>query len=240
MGVVLITGGANGIGRSMAASFAALGHEVVIGDINEEAGKQTAQEIEGRFVWMDATDPASVYGFITQARSGGVIDTLIANVGWNDGRSTMRTEPHEWPHSIEINLSSVFYTCRAGIEYLADDGSIIVTSSLVGVIGQRNSSAYAAAKGGIIAYVRALALELAPRRITVNAIAPGDVMTPAYKQWLRGQPPDTLARIEEQIPLGRFATPAEIGALAVFLASPVARFITGQTIIIDGGKSLGR
>lgn len=240
MGVVVITGGGSGIGRGMAASFAALGHEVVIGDINAKAGERTAREIKGRFVWMDAANPASVSMFVKEARADSKIDVLIANVGWNDGRPTMLTEPHEWPYSIEINLSSVFYACRAAIEHLSNGGSIIVTSSLVGVVGQRNSSAYAAAKGGIIAYVRVLALELATRQITVNAIAPGDVMTPAYEQWLRGQPPETLACIREQIPLGRFAKEDEVGALAVFLASPGARFITGQTIIIDGGKSLGR
>ncbi|MBI2055726.1 MAG: SDR family oxidoreductase [Candidatus Sungbacteria bacterium] len=238
MSLVVITGGASGIGRGMAQSFAELGHRVVIGDIKEEAGQRTAREIGVRFLRVDVTSATDVTAFIDAARADACFDVLIANVGRNDGLPTARTKPTDWDRSIRVNLSSMFYTCRTALPYLSPGGSIIMTSSLVGVIGQRNSSAYAAAKGGIIAYVKALALELAPRKITVNAIAPGDVMTPAYEKWLKGQPPDTLVRIQAQIPLGRFAAPEEIGALAVFLAS--ARFITGQTIIIDGGKSLGR
>lgn len=238
---VVITGGAGGIGRGMAACFARLGDTVFIADNNLELGEKAAAELGARFHETDVRSEESVSNLMQRAkRYNGWINVVIANAGFNDGLGTSAVDSARWESSIRINLTSVYYTCRAALPYISDGGRIIIISSLVGLVGQRNSAAYAAAKGGLIAYVKALALELAPRKIAVNAIAPGDVKTPAYDRWLTTQPPETLDAIVARIPLGRFASPEEVGALAVFLASSEAGFITGQTIVIDGGKSLGQ
>ena len=237
---IVITGGASGIGRGMAECFSRLGDRVVIGDIDSALGTAISRAISAEFYRTDVREYESVSALLQYAGHSGPIYALIANAGWNDGLGTERVDPEEWESSIRINLTSVYYTCRLALPHLVGGGRIIVTTSLVGLVGQRNSAAYAAAKGGLIAYVKALALELAPRKITVNAIAPGDVETPAYERWLKTQPEGTREGIMAHIPLGRFASPEEVGALAVFLASPEAGFITGQTLVIDGGKSLGQ
>lgn len=236
--IVLVTGGASGIGRAAATCFTREGLHAVIFDVNREAGEAVAREIGGTFIACDATDPAQLgAGFDRVRQELGGIDVLIPNVGKNNMHFTRETSIEECNSFLKLNLNSVLYTCILGLPLLRDDGSIIITSSLVGVIGQNRSAVYSAAKGGINTYVKALALELAPRRITVNAIAPGDVMTPLYEAFLKTQPESYYKDYLSRIPMGRFAGPEEIGQAAVQLWRE--RYTTGTVHIMDGGKSLG-
>lgn len=239
--IAVITGGAKGIGRGIAERLRQSDYTVIIGDIDQKCGEETAREVGIEYSYVDVTDCQSVADFLAKiVANGEKIDVLVINVGKNDGLSTAKTSPLQWNEAVQLNLNSAFYTLKTSLDHLADGGRIIFISSLVGVIGEANTAAYAAAKGGIIAYVRSLALELAPRKITVNSIAPGDVDTPLYAEWLKTQPPGTLEEAIKQIPLKRLAEPEEIGALVAYLVSPDSSFLTGQTIVIDGGRSLGK
>jgi NAD(P)-dependent dehydrogenase (short-subunit alcohol dehydrogenase family) len=238
---VLITGAASGIGEAMARRFAADDDNVIVVDKEWASGERVAKEIGGTFKQCDVIckqDVERLRAWLpTQFE---FLHILIPNVGANNGLSTDQTEREEWDDSIQLNLSSVFYTIKATLPRMPTGGRIIITSSLTGLIGQGNSASYTAAKAGSIGYVKALAIELAPRKITVNAIAPGDVVTSAYDTWLRTQEPEARQKILDGIPLRRFATLDEIAATAFHLASENAAFITGQVIVIDGGKSLGK
>ena len=152
-------------------------------------------------------------------------------------QSISETSVKDWEFFTRLNGDSVFYTCKFALPFMRNGGSIIITSSLVGMIGQPNSAAYVYAKAGIIGLAKGMAIDLAPRGITVNAIAPGDVNTPLYDKWFKDHPEGTpKAEIENKIPLKRFAEPSEIADAVVLLSKS---YITGQVIPIDGGKSLG-
>lgn len=239
--IVVVTGGAQGIGKAIAESFRNIGENVVIGDINAELAEKTAHELGAEFIHVDVTDFEKVKQFIGLiVDKYGRIDVLVVNVGKNDLQSTKDSSPDHWNNTINLNLNSVFYTCKAAYNHISLEGRIIIISSLVGVIGYAVSAAYAAAKSGINGYVRALALELSLRKITVNAIAPGDVWAPTHQEIMAKDSSHILHYILKQIPTGRFVQPYEIGDLVVFLTSPGGASITGQTIVVDGGKSLGR
>lgn len=238
--VVVVTGGARGIGHGIARCMKDAGATVVIADIDTRWGWKAASDIGTDFVAVDVRQFGDLCECMRRvAGKHGAVDVLIANAGKNNVCGTAGTSFSEWNEVINFNLSSVFYSVKASLDYMRDGGRIIAISSLVGVIGQQRSAAYAAAKAGINGYVRGLARELAPRNIAVNAIAPGDVMSDGYREYLDKNPGE-YERVCDNIPLGRFATTMEIGMLALFLASEDGAFITGQTIVIDGGKSLGK
>lgn len=243
--LVVITEGASGIGAAMVQTFVDNGYAVVIGDFNDDLGFATAKKFGISHFKTDVRCPESCEELIAKAlatHSVETINVLIANVGKNEGMSTAETRVHEWVNSIQLNLNSIFYTCKPALSKMIENGRIILTSSLVGIVGQPNNSAYAAAKGGIISYAKSLALEMASRGITVNAICPHAVDTPLLYEWADAQPEGravTLERLRASIPIGRFIQPQEVAAAALFLASPLAGAITGTTLLIDGGASCG-
>lgn len=241
--VVIVTGGAQGIGAAIARRFRKANDTIIIADINETKGSETAHEIGAKFIHTNVTQYYDCDRAIELVlKEFGKIDVVIANAGKNDGLSTEKTSPEEWDESINLNLTSVFTTCKLALPHLPNEGRIIAISSVVGVIGQENNSAYSAAKAGIIGYVRSLALELAPRKITVNAICPNAVDTPLLYEWAKKQPhgeEKTLARMKEKIPLRRWLLPEEVAGCAFFLAGEDAAYITGQSIIMSGGYDLG-
>ncbi len=241
---VLITGGASGIGAAMVRTFRKDRYMVVFTDINAAAGRE--MKAEGVFffkrdvrVFEDCELLMSNVVYNACIRS---LDVLIANVGKNDGLSTDEVHVHEWKSSIELNLHSVFNTVKAALPYLQDYARIILVSSLVGMVGQKGSLPYTAAKSAIIGMAKTLALDLAPKGITVNALCPHAVETPMLHTWAASQPDGeekTLERLRLPIPLGRFVQPEEVAAGALFLASEGAKSITGTTLLMNGGASLG-
>ena len=237
---VLVTGGARGIGRAIALAFAGRGASVaIIYAKNDGAAALTVEEIArrggaGLAVRCDVRDPGAVDAAVAQAeaRHGG-IRILVNSAGCVRDSLMTSMQDEDWRAVIDTNLSGAFHCMRAVAEgmVLRRSGRIINVSSLAGERGGRGQANYAASKGGLNALTRAAALELAPRGVTVNAVAPGMVVTEMTES-VRGLAGEKLKR---SIPARRYAVPEDIAGVVLFLASDAASYITGQVIGVDGG-----
>jgi 3-oxoacyl-[acyl-carrier protein] reductase len=236
--VVVITGAARGIGRTLALAFAREGTKVVINDIAD--GSPVEQEIqnmgqEAIFVKANIVNLAEAEQLVTTAAERfRRIDILINNAGITRDALLHKMPENYWDDVIAVNLKGTFNCCRAAAKFMMDQkyGRILSISSVVGQKGNIGQVNYAASKAGIIGLTKALALEFARYGdITVNAIAPGYVDT----EMVRSVPEKVMTRLIESIPFHRLAQPEEIADLALFLASDRAKYITGQTVGINGG-----
>jgi 3-oxoacyl-[acyl-carrier protein] reductase len=238
--VVLVTGGSRGIGRSIALAFADPGTVVAI---NYRSGARAAEELlaelksrgtEGVALPADVTDLAEVRRMVDTlvSRCSG-IDVLINNAGGHRDGLLALMDPADWDAVIDLNLKGVFHCCRAAIRPMMAQrsGVVVNVSSLSGITGLSGQTNYAAAKGGVNAFTKALALEVARFGIRVNAVAPGLVETEMTAQLSAAQ----RERLLSSVPMGRMATPEEIAAVVKFLASDQATYITGQVIQVTGG-----
>jgi NAD(P)-dependent dehydrogenase (short-subunit alcohol dehydrogenase family) len=246
--VALITGAGKGIGEGCARVFAAEGAVVVIADIDAENGARVAAAIGeggGRAIYQhtDVTRAASIREAIeTTVTREGHLDILLNNAGTHIPKGAEALSEDEWDFLLTLNLKSAFLTTKYALPALrASRGVIINMSSLVGLVGQANSVAYCASKGGLIAMTKALALDHAGDGIRVNCILPAGVRTPLLQHWLDQQPDPaaTQREVDGWHPLGWTASPEEIGRAALFLASADASFVTGVALPVDGGTSLG-
>jgi 3-oxoacyl-[acyl-carrier protein] reductase len=242
--VAIVTGSGRGIGRGIAKVLASEGAKVLVVDINDKDARQTANLIrrsagEASYLKVDVTKPQEVEKMArTATRRYGKIDILCQNVGIYPSTPLDRMTEAEWDRVQSINLKSGFLAVKACLAQMKRQryGRIVMTSSITG-----NRTAlpglthYAASKGGINGFIKAAALELAKDNITVNGIEPGTVLTEGLKEQLSAE---WRKEQEKAIPLGRLAQPEEIGYVALFLASDEAAYITGQTIIIDGGQTI--
>lgn len=253
----VVTGGARGIGYQIVRRYLQEGADVVIADFSggPEAVRSLIDELAvdpGRVasVIMDVTDPASVAAAADEAkRLIGPIDVVVANAGILVLAPGLETSLADWNRVLQVNLTGVFLTCQEfGRRMVARGapGSIVIASSLFGVRGGVENSAYCASKFGVIGLMKCLAAELAPVGITVNAVCPGQIMTPMIEQLSRDRstargttPESEIARLESTIPLGRLGDPSEIADTYVYLASPLARYTTGQELVVDGGVQVG-
>jgi 3(or 17)beta-hydroxysteroid dehydrogenase len=239
-----ITGGASGLGRAMAAAFAAEGAAVAIADIDAVRGKEVAEAI-GRnalFLAHDVTDEAQWIANLAEAsRVLGHIDTLVNNAGIGVRGNVENTSLADWRRVNAVNLDGPFLGCKHAIPLIAKagGGAIINISSVAGLIGARDSAAYCASKGGVRLLTKSVALHCAHRHNSVrcNSIHPVYTATPMVEQMLAEarQPEKMLEAMKEMIPLGRLGTPEELAAMAVYLASDEARFVTGAEFVFDGG-----
>ena len=243
--VALVTGAARGIGRKEAEAFAAEGSRVIINDLDPEAARIAAAEIGARFsvdtysVGCDVTDEAAVGRMVDEGveRMGG-LDILVNNagIGGKDiGHRIVDMELGSWQRMVNSHMLSTFLCTRAAAAQMAKagSGSIVNTSSQNYTGGGRSGvSNYAAAKGGVAAFTRTAAKELAPDGIRVNAIAPGYVET----DLIRNYPEELLSVMRDQNPMRRLCQPKEVADVVAFLASERASFINGALIYIDGGK----
>jgi NAD(P)-dependent dehydrogenase (short-subunit alcohol dehydrogenase family) len=250
-----ITGGARGIGRALVERFAEEGARVVCGDIAENAAEATASELRQRGLTVrattvDVTDPASVEAAADACeREFGIADVLVANAGMLLLEPVLEIEPERWRRVLDVNLTGAFLCCRTFGQRMVTarrGGRILVTSSLFGTRGGRDNAAYSASKFGVIGLVESLAAELASDQILVNAVCPGQVDTQMMQQLFRDRAAsremsagEIEGAMQKQIPIGRMATPAEVADVFVFLASPLSRYVTGQSIVVDGGSSVG-
>lgn len=229
---VVVTGGTRGIGRAIAARAAAAGHRVIAA-----ARRPPVEPLPDgvSFTACDVTDRASVAAlFAPIAR----IEALITCAGIA-GANPLDGDDALWDAIVASNLYGTYNCCKAAIPLLADgDGRIITIASVLGLAGVPDQTAYCAAKHGVVGFTRALALALAPRGITVNALCPGWVATAMAEQRFGelGIGPRDAAR---SVPTGRIVTVDEIADLALFLLCPAARSITGQALAIDGGALAG-
>ncbi len=236
----VVTGGSRGIGRAIVTRLAEQGADVCFSFRRDQAAADevaaaiTALGRHALPVQADVTDPAAAEALIKDATGEfGKIDILVNNAGITRDDLIMRMSTEAWREVLETNLFGAFYTLKAVTRPMlkARGGRIINITSVSGQAGQTGQANYSAAKAGLIGLTKASARELASRGITVNAVAPGFVLTELTKDL----PPELQAQITDRTPLGRFGTPEDISAAVCFLASDEAAYITGQVLAVDGG-----
>ena len=238
--LVLITGGAGGIGKVTAARFLEEGARVVIFDRDESACRLVEEELPGleTSIIVDVSDPESVEkAFKVFDKHHDKLDILINNAGISYRHSFMNITPIEWQTVISINLNGIFYVAQqAARRMLAGDGGVIVNmGSSNALMGYHYYADYNASKAGVLELTRSMALELGPK-IRVNAICPGFIMTPMQEAEYT---PKMRKEFEDKLPLRRLGKPEDVASLFAFLASDEAAFITGEYIVIDGGEIAG-
>jgi meso-butanediol dehydrogenase / (S,S)-butanediol dehydrogenase / diacetyl reductase len=240
---VVVTGAGSGLGRACAVKLAQDGANVVAADINDAAVEETARlatrQNGGRVVPLraDVTDRAAAERMIAVAvMEYGGLDSLVNNAGGSLGIFGRAADVDEtdWQRSLDLNLTSVFLGCHAAIPALLErgGGSIVNVASISAIVGSVRMSAYAAAKGGVVAFTRSAALDYAKEGIRVNCVCPGTIDTPLIA---RNRTHAEQAEMAAAHPIGRFAAPEEIADVILFLLSPAASFITGAVITADGG-----
>ncbi|MCP2619709.1 SDR family oxidoreductase [Candidatus Aminicenantes bacterium AC-334-K16] len=241
----LITGGSRGIGRATAIYFAQAGCDVAISyQHNEKAAQATIDKLEALGVTAlavkaDFSFPETATEMVEQIlEKWGRIDILVNNAGiWTYGEMGAM-EPSVWEETIKVNLTSIFYTCNAVVPAMKKQrhGNIIIVSSTAGVRGEAFHSHYAATKGALIALTKSLAIELAPYGIRVNCVAPGWVETDMCDEVFQDK--QFKEKVRQSIPLGRIPPPEDIAGPILFLASDLARHITGEVLNVNGGSVL--
>ena len=240
--VAVITGAASGIGLAATRRLAAEGAHVVVADVNEQAGKETADAVSGMFVKTDVTSDDDVrYLYEAAYDQYGRIDIAFNNAGISppDDDSILETGIEAWRRVQEVNVTSVYYCCKHAIPYMRRQGkgSIINTASFVALMGAATSQiSYTASKGAVLSMSRELGVQFAREGIRVNALCPGPVNTPLLQE-LFAKDPERAQRRLVHIPMGRFAEPEEIAAAVAFLASDDSSFMTASTFLVDGGIS---
>jgi len=237
--VALVTGGARGIGKAIVLELAQQGCDVIICDIDLSGGDQIAEEIQklnvrSLLVQTDISVASEVDELIEQGlKTFGRIDILVNNAGITRDNLLMRMNEKEWDKVIQINLKGAFLCTRKVIRGMMKQrqGKIINISSVVGIMGNAGQANYAASKGGLIAFARSIAKEVASRNIQVNIIAPGYIETEMTKHL----PQEIKDSFLVDIPAGRAGLPEDIAKVVSFLASPASDYITGEVICVDGG-----
>jgi 3-oxoacyl-[acyl-carrier protein] reductase len=241
--VAIVTGGAQGVGRGIASVLAAEGARIVIADLDGTLADSTAaafrtQGLAALAVTTDVTDRASVDTMANLVvAEHGRIDILAANAGIYPVADLATLDDAMWDHVMGINVKGAVRVVQACMPTMIDRryGRIVLTSSITGpVTGQTGFAHYGASKAAMLGFMRSAAVELATSGVTINAVLPGNVQTPGFA--------DTSEEHQRQmlrsIPMGRFAEPEDVGWAVRFLASPEAGYITGQTLIVDGGQVL--
>jgi 3-oxoacyl-[acyl-carrier protein] reductase len=236
-GTALLLTGANGaIPRAVAALFATLGADMVLTDLDAEALARFAETLPGQgrrlTARADVTRPEELDAAAALARREfGGIDHLVTGAGIYLEQPTDTMSDAEWRQSVAVNLDGVFNACRAAMPALREGGAIVNIASMAGHRGSNRHAHYAAAKGGVLAFSRSLAHELAPRRIRVNCVSPGLIDTPMLRPLMQERGAALLAAT----PLGRLGTPEEVAKVVAFLCSDWASFVDGETIHVNGG-----
>ncbi len=236
--LALVTGAGSGIGAGIARGMAEAGARVIAADINLEAARGTAAAIGGGAVAyaLDVADRAACDALARTVRSEhGPIGVLVNNAGIiRRGLVSDANARNDWDATLAVNLDGPYFVSTAFLDQLVETkGAIVNIGSVQSFVALRNSAAYTTSKGGVRALTKALAIELSPLGVRVNAIGPGLIATPLNEK--ARQNPNYMAQFEGRIPLGRIGTPEDIAGPAVFLASDMARFITGVTLPVDGG-----
>ncbi|HUL18050.1 MAG TPA: 3-oxoacyl-ACP reductase FabG [Steroidobacteraceae bacterium] len=237
--VALVTGASRGIGHAIALALAGAGAKVIGTATSEEgAAKITATLREkgyaGHGALLDAGSPASIDALMGQLDQAGESPTiLVNNAAITRDTLLLRMKPEDWDAVIATNLTAVFRLCKACVRRMMKErrGRIVNLTSVVGLTGNAGQVNYASAKAGLLGFTKSLAKELAPRNITVNAVAPGFIDTDMTRALDEGQ----RAALLGQIPLARLGTPADVAAAVLFLVSPQSSYITGETLHVNGG-----
>jgi NAD(P)-dependent dehydrogenase (short-subunit alcohol dehydrogenase family) len=232
----LVTGGARGIGAAIAAALAVNGARVAICDIDEgveaAAGGLGEGVVGARCDVSSTEDVESCLGWATDELGG--LDVLVNNAGVLGAWKLTETSDEQWERVLDVNLTGVFRVTRAALPHLLESGSgrVISLASITPIRGEARTTAYAASKGGVIGFTKALSREVAHRGVTVNGIAPGYMLTDQTAEVFEGEHRDAILG---QITMGEFGAPRDVAGAAVFLASEDARYMTGQVVVVDGG-----
>ena len=242
--VAVVTGGASGIGRASALAFAREGARVAVADVAAEGGKETARMIqeqrgEAAFIEADVSAAADVERLIADiVKRFGRLDCALNNAGIEGARAPAADyAEEEWDRVVRTNLKGVWLCMKYELRQMLKQGSgaIANVASTVAMTGSENSCAYAACSHGILGLTRSAALECAKAGIRVNGICPGTIRTPLIERVLGGRP-GAEAQVAAAQPMGRMGRPEEIAATAVWLLSDAASFVTGSTLVADGGR----
>jgi NAD(P)-dependent dehydrogenase (short-subunit alcohol dehydrogenase family) len=243
--VAVVTGGGQGIGKAIASIFAEAGARVLLSDKIAETVQATAQELAGQggnvlATVSDVRDAAQVDEMMkTALEAFGRIDILVNNAAGNFKTPFLDISEKGWDAVVRATLKSVFLCSQAAAKIMAGQksGNIINIASMDAFRGTMGAAAYGASKAAVVSLTKTLALELAPYRIRVNAIAPGYIDTPGTAQW---KTPEIEEQRKKIIPLSRTGRPEDIATVALFLASEASAYMTGETILVDGGLLLAR
>jgi len=241
--VAVVTGAASGIGRAIARALAREGAKVAIADLNEAGGAAVAREIEtdggtARAWRADVTDAAAVEALVAQVvKQWGGVHVLVNNAGWDKPMPFVETTPDFWDRILALNLRGPIACTHAVLPHMIRQahGKIVSIASDAGRVGSSGEAVYSAAKGGIIAFTKTIAREVARHRINVNCVCPGPSDTPLFQNEFARASPKLAASLTRVIPWGRLGTPEDVAPAVVFLASDEAGFITGQTLSVSGG-----
>jgi 3-oxoacyl-[acyl-carrier protein] reductase len=237
--VALVTGASRGIGLAIALALAKAGARVIGTSTSAEGAEKFTQTLashgcNGRGAILEAGNPASIDALMAQLESAGESPAiLVNNAAITRDTLLLRMKPEDWDAVIATNLTSVFRLSKACVKRMMKErrGRIVNITSIVGVTGNAGQVNYAAAKAGLLGFTKSLAKELASRAITVNAVAPGFIDT----DMTRGLTEQQRAALMDQIPMARLGTPEDVAAAVLFLVSPQAAYITGETLHVNGG-----
>lgn len=247
--VALVTGGAQGIGKGIATTLGQDGFRVVVADLNLAIAEETAKEIstaggEAIAVEIDVTSLESVRAAVATAENElGLIEVVVNNAGWDDFMPFLKTSEEFWDRILDINYKGALRVIHTVVPGMVERGfgRVINIGSDAGRVGSSLEAVYSGAKGGIIAFTKTLAREVATKGVTANTVCPGPTDTPALRKFADGQGDDAdrvLSGMTRAVPMKRLGTPADIGPAVSFFASDGAGFVTGQTLSVSGGLTM--
>jgi 2-hydroxycyclohexanecarboxyl-CoA dehydrogenase len=247
--VALVTGGAQGIGKGIATALAAQGFRVAIADLNLETATQTAKDIGesgGHAIAVEAnvTDTASVQAAVRAVeQEAGPVEVVVNNAGWDDFMPFIQTTEEFWDKILDVNFKGALRVIKVVLPGMMDRGfgRVINIGSDAGRVGSSLEAVYSGAKGGLIAFTKTLAREVAGHGITANTVCPGPTDTPMLRKFIDGSGQDAekvVGGMVRAVPMKRLGTPEDIGPAVTFLASDAAGFITGQTLSVSGGLTM--
>src|SRR6201995_1468824 len=246
--VAFVTGGAQGIGQGISETLGANGFRVTVADLNLEAAEATAKRIaesggEAIAVHVDVTDTNSVRGAVkTVVDELGDIEIVVNNAGWDDFMPFLKPSEDFWDKILDINFKGALRVIHAVVPGMVERGfgRVINIGSDAGRVGSSLEAVFSGAKGGIIAFTKTLAREVATKGVTANTVCPGPTDTPALRKFLEssGDAEKVLAGMVRGVPMKRLGTPSDIGPAVAFFASDAAGFVTGQTLSVSGGLTM--
>ncbi len=245
--VAIVTGSSGGIGRGIALKFGSLGAQVVVADLKIDGAKETASLLErtgipGLALGVDITDRLQVQEMVRMTLERfGRVDVLVNNAGWDIIQPFVRNEPEFWDKVIAVNLKGPIYCTRAVLDPMMARkyGKIINIGSDAGRVGSTGEAVYSACKGGMIAFTKTVAREMARYQLNINCVCPGPTETPLLEEMTRGEAgAKVIEAMKRAVPFRRLGKPEDVAGAVAFLASDEASFITGQTLSVSGGLTM--
>lgn len=240
--IAIVTGAGQGIGRAIAEKLHAEGATVVVTDVNEATARQTAAALGGGALGLvaDVTSRDSVDDMLRQVLTAhGRVDVLVNNAGWDKAGAFVDSDPADWDRVIAINLYGVLNTSRAVLPVMKEQasGTVVNLASDAGRVGSSGEAVYSAAKGGVIAFTKATAREMARYQVKINCVSPGPTDTALFAS-MGGDDPKLRESLTRAIPFRRLGAPSDLANVVAFLASDEASYVTGQTVSVSGGLTM--